>query len=76
MSKPDRLPKVLNQHTAKRLLEDHGWTEERGGKHVVKMTKPGRRPITLPHDKGGGGYPPGLTAAILRQAGLKEGGRA
>jgi predicted RNA binding protein YcfA (HicA-like mRNA interferase family) len=54
-----------------RLLEANGWTEARGGKHVVKMTKPGRRPITLPHDKGGGGYPPGLTAAILRQAGLK-----
>jgi hypothetical protein len=32
------------------------------------MTKPGYRPITLPHDKGGGGYPIGL-----RQAGLKGG---
>ena len=44
-----------------------------GGKHVVKMTKPGHRPITLPHDKGGGGYPIGLTVAIMRQAGLKGG---
>ena len=44
-----------------------------GGKHVVKMTKPGHRPITLPHDKGGGGYPIGLTMAIMRQAGLKGG---
>jgi len=37
----------------------------------VQMTKPGPRPITLPHDKGGGGYPIGLTMAIMRQAGLK-----
>ena len=44
-----------------------------GGKHVVKMTKPGHRPITLPHDKGGGGYPIGLSMAILRQAGLRGG---
>jgi hypothetical protein len=41
--------------------------------HVVKMTKPGLRPITLPHDKGAGGYPIGLTLAIMRQAGLKGG---
>jgi hypothetical protein len=39
----------------------------------VKMTKPGLRPITLPHDKGAGGYPIGLTMAIMRQAGLKGG---
>jgi predicted RNA binding protein YcfA (HicA-like mRNA interferase family) len=42
----------------------------RGGKHVVKVTKCGERPITLPHHKNRD-YPPGLTAAILRQAGLK-----
>ncbi len=42
----------------------------RGGKHVVKMTKPGARPITLPHHKNRD-YPPGLATAILRQAGLK-----
>jgi predicted RNase H-like HicB family nuclease len=29
-------------------LEAEGWTLERGGKHQVKMTKPGRRPIALP----------------------------
>ena len=73
MSKPGR-QRVRNQRSMKRLLEANGWTETLGGKHVVKMTKPGQRPITLPHDKGGGGYPPGLTAAILRQAGLREGG--
>ncbi|HMH90091.1 MAG TPA: hypothetical protein VK586_03300 [Streptosporangiaceae bacterium] len=39
----------------------------------MKMTKPGHRPITLPHDKGAGGYPVGLTIAILRQAGLRGG---
>jgi predicted RNA binding protein YcfA (HicA-like mRNA interferase family) len=73
MSRPSRQPQH-NQRTLKRLLEANGWTETMGGKHVVKMTKPGHRPITLPHDKGGGGYPPGLTAAILRQARLKGGG--
>ena len=74
MSRPSRQPQH-NQRSMKRLLEANGWTETMGGKHVVKMTKPGHRPITLPHDRGGGGYPPGLTAAILRQAGLKGGGR-
>jgi predicted RNA binding protein YcfA (HicA-like mRNA interferase family) len=34
------------------------------------MTKPGDRPITLPHHKNRD-YPPGLTNAILRQVGLK-----
>jgi len=56
-----------------RLLEAAGWTLTVGGKHVVKMTKPGHRPITLPHDKGGGGYPVGLSMAIMRQAGLRGG---
>lgn len=73
MSKPQRLPRTLNQRLAKRLLEENGWTETLGGKHVVKMEKPGHRPITLPHHRGAD-YSPGLTAAILRQAGLKEGG--
>jgi len=60
----------LNQKAAIKLLERHGWTEARGGKHVVKMTKPGQRPITLPHHKGRD-YSKGLTAAILRQAGIQ-----
>jgi predicted RNA binding protein YcfA (HicA-like mRNA interferase family) len=63
------IPSTLNQRTAKRLLEAHGWIETRGGKHVVKMEKPGQRPITLPANKRRD-YPKGLTAAILRQAGL------
>lgn len=60
----------LSQKGAIKLLKKHGWTEARGGKHVVKMTKPGRRPITLPHHKGRD-YSKGLTAAILRQAGIQ-----
>ena len=64
---------VLNQKSARKLLEQNGWMMVRGGKHVVKMTKPGRRPITLPHDKGAGGYPVGLAIAIMRQAGLRGG---
>jgi len=62
----------LSQRQAKRLLERNGWTETIGAKHVVKMEKEGRRPITLPHH-GGSDYSPSLTAAILRQAGLKGG---
>ena len=41
----------------------------RGGKHVMKMEKAGERPITLPHHRGET-YGKGLTAAILKQAGL------
>ena len=52
-----------------KLLQDHGWRQEQGGKHVVKMTKEGRRPITLPMHKGQA-YSKGLDAAIRRQAGL------
>jgi predicted RNA binding protein YcfA (HicA-like mRNA interferase family) len=59
----------LNQKRAIKLLEEHGWTRTTGGKHVVKMTKPGERPITLPMHKGGD-YSPGLSRAILRQAGI------
>lgn len=63
------LPKLLSQKTAKKLLESHGWTEEQGGKHVVKMVKKGMRPITLPAHKGQD-YAIGLSRAILKQAGL------
>ena len=62
--------KTLNQKAAIRLLEENGWKRTRGGKHQVKMTKPGSRPITLPVHKGRD-YSRGLTAAILRQAGLR-----
>lgn len=66
------LPRVMNQRKAKRLLEENGWSETLGGKHVVKMEKEGHRPITLPKHKGQD-YSASLTSAILRQAGLKGG---
>ena len=61
---------TLNQKKAIKLLKENGWTQARGGKHQVKMTKPGCRPITLPQHKGRD-YQPGLTSAILKQAGLQ-----
>lgn len=66
------LPKRLSQKTAKALLKQYGWEETLGGKHNIKMEKPGERPITLPMHKGSE-YGPGLTTAILREAGLKAG---
>ena len=62
--------KPLNQKRARKLLEANGWTKTAGGKHNVKMEKPGRRPITLPMH-GGADYGSQLTAAILRQAGVE-----
>lgn len=69
------LPRVMDQRQAIALLEMNGWTRDRGGKHVVKMVKPGSRPVTLP-DCRRGTYTVGFTARILRQAGLRgpEGG--
>jgi predicted RNA binding protein YcfA (HicA-like mRNA interferase family) len=61
---------TLNQKKAIKLLKGNGWTQARGGKHQVKMTKSGHRPITLPQHKGRD-YQPGLASAILRQAGLR-----
>ena len=61
------MPLTQKQWIARLKLE--GWTVERGGKHQVKMTKPGHRPITLPMCKGGS-YSKGLDAAIRRQADL------
>jgi predicted RNA binding protein YcfA (HicA-like mRNA interferase family) len=66
------LPRVLNQRSARLLLEANDWTATIGGKHSVKMTKPGHRPITLPLH-GGNDYSRDLTARILREAGLKGG---
>ncbi len=62
-----RVPR--NQREWIRALEDAGWKQERGGKHQVKMVKPGKRPITLPQHKGRT-YSKGLDAAIRNQAGL------
>lgn len=60
----------MNQKSAIALLSLNGWTRVEGGKHV-KMTKPGHRPITLPQHRGSQ-YGKGLTAAILKQAGLPK----
>ena len=61
---------TLNQKKAIKLLKKSGWLQVTGGKHQVKMTKPGKRPITLPQHRGRD-YAPGLANAILRQAGLR-----
>jgi predicted RNA binding protein YcfA (HicA-like mRNA interferase family) len=61
---------TLTQKKAIKLLKEDGWVQVRGGKHQVKMTKPGKRPITLPHHKGRD-YPAGLARAALKQAGLR-----
>jgi predicted RNA binding protein YcfA (HicA-like mRNA interferase family) len=63
------MARLLDQKSARRLLEQHGWTMTHGGKHVIKMAKSGRRPITLPHHHGET-YSKGLSAAIRKQAGL------
>ena len=61
------MPLTQKQWIARLKLE--GWTVERGGKHQVKMTKPGCRPITLPENKRAT-YSKGFEAALRRQAGL------
>jgi predicted RNA binding protein YcfA (HicA-like mRNA interferase family) len=63
------MTRLLCQKSAIKFLCDRGWTESTGGKHNVKMTKRGSRPITLPKHKGQD-YSIGLTRAILRQAGI------
>ena len=69
VARPER-PRAQNQKSMQRLLEANGWTATVGGKHQVKMTKPGHRPITLPMNHGRD-YPVGLADAIMRQAGLR-----
>lgn len=56
-----------------KLLRSHGWTHVTGGKHQVKMTKPGQRPITLPTNRRQA-YSKGMEAALRRQAGLQNHG--
>lgn len=60
----------MTQRQAIKLLESVGYVQTLGGKHPVKMVKPGHRPIVLPMCNRGV-YSAGLTAAILRQAGLR-----
>lgn len=65
------IPQTLNQSDMIHVLAENGWTQDTGGKHQVKMTKPGHRPITLPEHKRRD-YPPGLSEAILKQAGISR----
>ena len=60
------MPKPLSQRKAKQLAEENGWTETQGGKHSVKMEKPGCRPVTLPHH-GGKDWGKDLSARVRRQ---------
>lgn len=53
-----------------RRLQQEGWTLERGGKHQVKMTKPGLRPVTLPENRRRA-YSKGFEAQLRREAGLQ-----
>lgn len=62
---------LLNQKSAQKLLEKNGWTKSIGGKHNVKMTKPGHRPITLPMHKGQD-YSKGLSQSIRKAANLED----
>ena len=62
----------LRRYTQKELqkrLEAAGWMKVAGGKHVVKMVKQGRRPITIPICRGQT-LSVGLCRRILKQAGI------
>jgi hypothetical protein len=50
-----------------KVLRDDGWRQEAGGKHQVKMTKTGRRPITLP-DNHRRAYSKGFEAQLRRES--------
>jgi predicted RNA binding protein YcfA (HicA-like mRNA interferase family) len=67
------MAKLLNQKKAIKLLKEHGWEQGVGGKHAVKMKKPGHQPpiITLPACKRQD-YSPGLTSRILQLAGIEK----
>ncbi len=49
------------------MLKYDGWRQEAGGKHQVKMTKTGRRPITLP-DNHRRAYSKGFEAQLRRES--------
>jgi hypothetical protein len=70
LSNESVLPRVLCQRTARRLLEAHAWIQDPGATHVVKMMNDRKGPITLPLYRGND-YAAALSAAILRQAGLR-----
>lgn len=55
-----------------KLLREAGWRQEAGGKHQVKMTKQGRRPVTLP-DNHRRAYSKGFEAQLRREVRLDGG---
>jgi hypothetical protein len=67
------LPRTQTQWIT--LLRRDGWRQQAGGKHQVKMTKQGRRPITLP-DNHRRAYSKGFEAQLRREVGLGRGASA
>lgn len=63
------MPKTQTQWIT--LLRRDGWRQHAGGKHQVKMTKQGWRPITLP-DNHRRAYSKGFEAQLRREAGLNR----
>ena len=61
------MPKTQTQWIG--LLRSDGWRQETGGKHQVKMTKQGKRPVTLP-DNHRRAYSKGFEAQLRREVGL------
>lgn len=63
--------KRYTQQALIKVLKEHGWEQTIGGKHQVKMTREGHRPVTIPEFKGET-LPVGLSQAILKQAGIED----
>jgi len=63
--------KRYTQKTLIKMLKDQEWERSVGGKHQVKMTREGHRPVTIPEFKGET-LPVGLSQAILKQAGIED----
>lgn len=63
--------KRYTQKTLAKVLKEHGWEQSVGGKHQVKMTREGHRPVTIP-EFNGETLPVGLSQAILKQAGIED----
>lgn len=63
--------KRYTQKTLIKMLKERGWEQSVGGKHQVKMTREGHRPVTIPEFKGET-LPVGLSQAILKQAGIED----
>ncbi|MCL2418075.1 MAG: hypothetical protein FWD04_02195 [Conexibacteraceae bacterium] len=61
------MPKTQAQWIS--LLRSDGWRQETGGKHQVKMTKTGMRPVTLP-DNHRRAYSKGFEAQLRRETRL------